>query len=75
MTVKIEFGLYEKRSGEGPAFICRPLVNAYERLLFTGESAEVVEANARRWAEKNFGKREAPKPREPSKPASDSVFD
>ncbi len=75
MTVKIEFGLYEKRSGEGPAFICRPLVNAHERLLFTGDSAEVVEADARRWAEKNFGKREAPKPHKASESSSASVFD
>ncbi|AEI71059.1 hypothetical protein [EBPR siphovirus 2] len=75
MTRKIEFGLYEKRSGEGPAFICRPLVDSHERLLFTGATAEIVEADARRWIEKNFGKREAPKPREPREPAGNSVFD
>lgn len=56
----IEFGLYQLVSGDGPKFMCRPMVDRHERLIFTGETAEDVETRAREWARKNFGPKPGP---------------
>lgn len=56
--MKVEYTIYERRSGNGPAFLCRPLVEDRERLIFSGATAEAAEGAAREWFEKNF----VPKP-------------
>ncbi len=60
-AVSIEYAIYERRDGRGPAFLCRPLVNGKERMIFNGTTAEAAENAARTWCEKNFGPRPAPK--------------
>lgn len=51
--MSIDYALYERRSGPGPAWLCRPLVDGKERLIFSGTTAEAAEATARTWIEKN----------------------
>jgi len=56
----LELGVYQLVSGEGPAYLCRPLVDAKERLIFTGASIEDVEQRARAWYTKNFEPKPGP---------------
>ncbi len=51
--MSIDYALYERRSGPGPDWLCRPLVDGKERLIFSGATAEAAEATARTWIEKN----------------------
>ena len=60
-----EYAIYERRSGPGPNFMCRPLVDGKERLIFTGETGELALAKARTWIEKNCA------PKAPAAPKSE----
>jgi len=56
----VEYALYERRSGPGPNWLCRPLVDDKERLIFTGTTAEAAEGAARAWYAKNFEPKSSP---------------
>jgi hypothetical protein len=62
--MKVEYALYERRSGEGPAWLCRPLVDDKERLMFSGDTAAAAQGKAERWYAKNFVPRPGPTKRE-----------
>ena len=41
-----EYGIYQRVSGPGPEFMCRPLLDDKERLIFSGATAQIAEARA-----------------------------
>jgi len=67
----LELGVYQLVSGDGPQYLARPMVDAKERLLFVGPSAEDVEQRARAWYAKNF----LPKPAPTAKPKQEAAPD
>ena len=58
---RLKLGLYQNVSGEGPEYLCRPLVDDKERLIFSGATAQAAEDAARAWYAKNFEPKPGPK--------------
>lgn len=59
--MKVEYGIYQRISGPGPEYLCRPLLDDKERLIFSGSTAQAAEDAARAWYAKNFEPKPGPK--------------